>query len=485
MITSKRMAMVDRNAVALGVSRQQLMESAGHAVARAVREESTPGDAVTVVAGRGNNGGDAFAAARFLDDRTVTVLLLGRADRIRSDHAKSNWTALERGAYDTREVRDSTDINEGTAGEAIDSAAVVVDGILGTGITGTLREPAASAAARINDAPAQVVSVDVPTGVDADTGTAAADAVVADRIVTFHDMKPGLADHTATVTVADIGIPPAAERFVGPGDLQTLSRPADAHKGDNGEVLIVGGGPYSGAPALAAQAALRGGADLVRVACPSAVADAIRGYSENLIVRPLPGDHLVPAHVDRLQELATGHDSVVLGPGLGRADASLEAAATLLESLRGRVVVDADPLRVVPEVETDATLLCTPHRGELADMGQKTPDDWRERADIVEDFAAGLEQTLLVKGPEDVISDGSKTRVNRTGNPGMTVGGTGDVLAGVAGALLANHPPLRAGAVAAYANGTAGDRIVDERGYGLLATDLPPAVAETLWTTDR
>jgi len=485
MITSERMAMVDRNAVAVDVSRQQLMESAGNAVARAVREMGASGDAVTVVAGRGNNGGDAFAATRFLDDRSVTVLLLGRADRIRSDHARTNWDALQQGAYDTREVRDSTALHEGAAGDTIASADVIVDGILGTGITGELREPAASAAARINDAPARVVSVDVPSGVNADTGAGAANAVAADRVVTFHDMKPGLVDLEAEVTVADIGIPPAAERFVGPGDLQALSRPADAHKGDNGEVLVVGGGPYSGAPALAAQAALRGGADLVRVACPAAVADAIKGYSENLIVRALPGDHLRPDHVERLQTLAAEHDSVVLGPGLGRADASLKAATDLLETLDGRVVVDADPLQVIPGVDTDAELLCTPHRGELARMGQETPDDWRERADIVGAFAAELGHTLLVKGPNDIISDGTDTRINRTGNPGMTVGGTGDVLAGLAGALLATHPPLRAGAIAAYANGAAGDRIVDERGYGLLATDLPPVVAETLWNTDR
>ncbi|MFB6170019.1 MAG: NAD(P)H-hydrate dehydratase [Haloarculaceae archaeon] len=474
MIPSERMAVVDANAEALGVPRKQLMESSGNAVAREVRAVADPGDAVCVVAGRGNNGGDGLVAARFLEEFEVTVHLLGRAETITTDIARENWAALDRAEFDAREVTDSRDLDLG-------DPDVVVDAMLGTGVTGALREPAATAAETVNDLAATVVAVDVPSGVDADTGERHGTAVEADRVVTFHDAKPGLEDLGVPVTVADIGIPEAAELFVERGDLQRLTRDPQSHKGDHGEVLVVGGGPYTGAPALSAQAALRAGADLVRVACPASVADEIQGYSENLIVRPWSGDHLTPDDVDHVRALAADHDVTVLGPGLGDAAATLDAVAELLFAMDGTVVVDADALQVVPDVETDATLVCTPHQGELRKMGGETDPDWRERMALVESFAAEVGHTLLVKGAYDVVSDGETTRVNRTGNPGMTVGGTGDVLAGATAALSCLLDPVDAAAIGAYANGWAGDEVVDAQGYGLVATDLLDELPRALW----
>jgi NAD(P)H-hydrate epimerase len=478
MLTGSEMAVVDANAAALGVPRKQLMESSGHALARVIREETAPGTAVTIVAGRGNNGGDALVAARFLDDYDLRVLLLGRAETISTDIARENWTALERSAYDTREIRDATALDFG-------DPDLIVDAMLGTGISGDLREPAASAARAMNASDAAVVSVDVPSGLDAETGTLADNAVDPDRVVTFHDTKPGLDALDAPVTVADIGIPAAAEAFVERGDLLRLSRAATSHKGDHGEVLVVGGGPYTGAPALAAQATLRAGADLARVACPRTVADEVQGYSESLIVRPFDGDRLEPRHVEGLLARATDHDTVVLGPGLGADDRTLDAVADFLAAFEGTAVVDADALGVVPEVETEATLLCTPHQGELVGMGGPQSDDWRERRNRVAAFAAEIGHTLLVKGHYDIVADGSQTRVSRTGNPGMTVGGTGDVLAGVTGALAAVLPPIHAAGVGAYVTGRAGDIAAESRGDGLLATDLLETIPDATRYAER
>ncbi|WP_332899394.1 NAD(P)H-hydrate dehydratase [Haladaptatus sp. CMSO5] len=477
MISSDRMAAVDENAAALGVPQKQLMESSGNAVARVVRDLVSPGATVAIVAGRGNNGGDAFVAARFLDEFDVTVHLLGREESISTDIARENWDALKEAEYDTRGVRDSTALDLGTPD-------LIVDGMLGTGVTGELREPEKTAAEAINASGALVVSVDVPTGMDADTGSSAGIAVGADHVVTFHDMKPGL-ENLPNVTVADIGIPAAAELFVGPGDLRALTRKSESHKGDHGRVLIVGGGPYTGAPALSGQAALRAGADLVRVACPKSVAREIQGYSENLILRPFDGDRLEPSHVESLLDLATGHDTVVFGPGLGSADETLDAVEEFLKAFDGTAVVDADALQVVPTIETNATLICTPHQGELKKMGGETDTDWHGRKELVEDFAGKLGHTLLVKGAYDVISDGETTRVNRTGNPGMTVGGTGDVLAGATGALAATQEPTQAAAIAAYATGRAGDLVVEQRGYGMMATDLLSTLPVALWGERR
>ncbi|WP_435073590.1 NAD(P)H-hydrate dehydratase [Halorubrum sp. HHNYT27] len=485
MISAERMAAVDANAAALGVPRKQLMESSGNAVAREVRAAADAGADVALLCGRGNNGGDAFVAARFLSEYETTVHLLGRQESLRTDIARENWEALDAAEIPTEIVADSADLSLG-------DPDVIVDAMLGTGASGALREPERTAAELVNESDAVVVSVDVPSGIDANTGdptgaeadsTGRSDAsthVEADRVVTFHDEKPGLGALDAAVTVADIGIPSAAERFAGPGDLLSLGRDPTSHKGENGEVLVVGGGPYTGAPALSARAALRAGADLVRVACPETVAREVQGYSADLIVRSLPGARIGPAHVDRVTELAAGSDVVVLGPGLGEGEEVREFVRRFLSGYDGRAVVDADALRVVPDVDTDATLICTPHQGELVEMGGETAADPNERAALVRSFAADLDHTLLVKGAVDVVSDGDAVRLNRTGNPGMTVGGTGDVLAGAVSALAAVIDPFQAAVIGVYANGRAGDAAAEAYGNGLVATDLPDLLPEAM-----
>ncbi|SFL16178.1 NAD(P)H-hydrate epimerase [Halogranum rubrum] len=477
MITAERMAAVDRNAAALGVSQKQLMESSGNAVAAAVRDAADAGSRVAIVAGRGNNGGDAFVAARFLKDYDVTVHLLGRPETITTDIARENWDALVEADCDTRVVRDSRDLE-------LDDPDVVVDAMLGTGITGSLREPEASAARLVNETNATVVAVDVPSGVDANTGDAADGAVEADRVVTFHDAKPGLEELDTPVTVADIGIPEAAELFVGPGDRRIVDRARGAHKGENGRVFVIGGGPYTGAPAMSAQAALRAGADLSFVACPDRIFDVLASYTEDLIVQPYDGDHLTPDQVDELVDTAESHDDVVvLGPGLGTHDETLEAVEQFLSSFAGKAVVDADALSVVPDVDTDATLVCTPNSHELAEMGGPDVDSLREHTDEIESFAADLGHVVLAKGKDDVISDGETTRVCRAGTPGMTVGGTGDTLAGITAALLATQDAFDAACVAPFVNGRAAE-LLDDRHNGLLASDLLDALPRALWGDD-
>lgn len=476
MITAERMAAVDRNAEALGVSRRQLMESSGNAIAEVVRNSSDSGDTVTIVCGRGNNGGDGFVAARFLTAYDVSVRLVGRAETITTDLAKANWEALERSEIDYEEWRDSSEI-------ALDTTDVIVDALVGTGVSGPLREPIASAVRAINEHEARVIGVDVPSGVDANSGEAAGPSVQADRVVTFHDEKPGLAALDISVTIADIGIPDAAELFVGPGDIESIDRDAHSHKGDAGRILVIGGGPYTGAPALSALAAMRAGADLGVVACPESIASVVQGYVPDLIVRPLSGDRIEEAHVDHLLALAERADCVVLGPGLGDHKESNTAVRQFLSAFTGRAVVDADALDVVPTLETKATLLCTPHQGELTDMGGPQESRWRDRMTAVQAYAESIDHTILLKGPYDVISDGTQTRVNRTGNPGMTVGGTGDVLAGACAAMLAEseREVIHAGAIGAYVTGAAGDWAASQNGYGLTASDVITGLPRIIW----
>jgi len=468
------MAAVDRNAAALGVPLRVLMESSGNAVADRARALTQPGDSVALVAGRGNNGGDAFAAVRFLDDRDCTTHLLARPKSITTDIARANWDALEAAESDTRVVADSQEF-------VLESPDLVVDAMLGTGIRGPLREPERSVARALNDSAATVLAVDVPSGLDADTGNAAGVAVEADHVVTFHDLKPGLTDRE-NVTVADIGIPAAAETIVGPGDLAML-RERGSRKGDSGRVFVIGGGPYTGAPALAAGASLSAGADLAFVACPEGVFDPIAGYSEDFIVQPYdaPAEepHLSPDHVPELVETANRHDDiVVLGPGLGRHPDTAAAARQFLAEFEGRAVVDADALALVPEVETAAELVLTPNRSELAELGGPDGDDLVGAADDIAALADELGHVILAKGVVDVITDGETVRRCRVGTPGMTVGGTGDTLSGITAALLARADPFEAACVAPYVNGRAAELL--DRGNGLRATELQKSIPDAL-----
>jgi len=476
MITSRRMAAVDRNAAALGVPLRALMESSGNAVARRVRELTTPGESVALVCGRGNNGGDAIVAARFLDDLDVTIHLLGRPESITTDIARANWDAVDGADVETRTVTDSRAF-------ALDDPDLIVDAMLGTGITGALREPEASVARAINDAASPVLAVDVPTGVEADSGATPGDVVEAEHVVTFHDLKPGLAEHP-DVTVADIGIPASAETVVGPGDLAVLGT-GGGKKGDSGRVFVIGGGPYTGAPALAAGASLSAGADLAFVACPKSVFDPIAGYSEDLIVQPYgddadaAADHLAPEHVPELVDTAERHDDIViLGPGLGRHPETKRAAREFLAEFSGTAVVDADALALVPEVETDAALILTPNRSELPELGGPEAEDLTAHTDEIRDLAAELGCVVLAKGKVDVITDGEDVRRCRAGTSGMTVGGTGDTLAGIVAAMTARGDLFEAACVGSYVNGRAAELL--DRGDGLRATELQETIPVAL-----
>ncbi|MFB6140779.1 MAG: NAD(P)H-hydrate dehydratase [Halosimplex sp.] len=482
MLTADRMAAVEANAAALGVSRTRIAEASASAVAREVRDcvgsdavGEAGGATVAVVAGLGANGGVALAAARHLDEFGPSVSLLGRPESIASSTARENWDALVAAELDARTVVDPRTL-------ALGDADVVVDGILGPAVSEAPAEPERTAIEAVDAAEGTVVAVDVPSGLDGNGGDPPGAVVDADRAVSFHAAKPGL-DAVPAVTVADVGVPSAAERFAGPGGLRAIRDGLRADRGEDasGRVMVVGGGPYTGAPALSAQAALAGGADLTFLAVPEAVADPVRGYAEDLIVQPFPGEHLAPEEVDDLVETATDHDDVVvLGPGLGDADETRVAVERFLSAFDGRGVVDADAIPAVTAVETDATLVLTPNADELTETGGPSVDDLRGSAPAIESFAADLGHALAVKRAETLVTDGAETRIARTGTPGMTVGGTGDLFAGLTAAFLDVAAPVDAAATAAYVKGRAGERLAERRGETFVASDLLAEFAPTI-----
>jgi len=495
-ITSAEMAALDENCKFFGLLPLQLMENAGANIADEIRKRfAAKGNSnaepvkVTILAGKGNNGGDAFAAARHLHrGYDVKIILIGRSKDLRTEETSRNWQILKDSGHDLTEITDSSELKAEKT--VFDSSDVLIDAILGTGVKGAIRAPEATAIDLINSAKAFVLAADVPSGLDPDTGEAET-TVRANLTVTFHRAKKGLlnSDSVGELVVADIGIPDGMARLTGPGDVRmVVTRKANAHKGDNGRVLIVGGGPFFGAPTLAALAALRSGADWVTIAAPKSVSSAISSISPNLIVQPLSSDVLVEKDVPVVSNLMSKHDVVVIGMGLGVEEETRRAVRLIIEDEAAKkVVVDADALYGLhlPVEAEDKRVILTPHAGEFAKMAIEVkvpPESNRgERIAFLEEFSRQNKVVTMLKGPTDIISDGVRVKININGNAGMTVGGTGDVLSGVTGALFAlANDPFKVAAAAAFVNGAAGDYAFEEKGYGLLATDVVESISKVM-----
>lgn len=489
MITPQRMRALEANAAWLGVPRLLLMENAGAAVAREVARRGVVGKRVLVFAGLGNNGGDGFAAARHLANAgaSVEVVLLGDPKLIATPEARANWQALQnlRRSVKCLVVRDSSELRALKEKKA----DVVIDAMLGIGAAGRPREPIASAARAINSMRAYKVAVDVPTGVDSLTGEASPEAVRCHLTVTFHDVKPGLKKakrYAGEVIVADIGLPREAEITAGPGDvLMALpERRPESHKGEHGRLLVIGGGSsYTGAPALVALAALRAGVDLATIAAPAEAATVISSFSPDLIVAKLPGKDLTPEALPALRAQLERSSAVVVGPGLGTSNATRDAVIELARTLSQRhpglpALFDADGLKAIAserKLLRGRGWVLTPHAREFELLtGIDLPADVEGRLEQVRTAAKELGCVLLLKAHVDVIASPSgEFALNYTGNPGMTVGGTGDVLAGIVGAFLAQGvEPFRAAVAGAFACGRAGDLCKLERGYEFTASDV-------------
>jgi NAD(P)H-hydrate epimerase len=455
MITPGRMRAVDENAQALGVTSLQLMESAGKALAQSVLALNPK--TVLILCGRGNNGGDGMVAARYLQhgvDTTVCYLDAG----VRSPSCVHQLAALRSCHVSLRPFVSTDDLR--TLASFFGKADVIIDALLGSGSEGTPKEPLASFIAMANASCATIVAADLPSP-----------GMRADRICAFHRPKVKGSD------VADIGIPVEAEIGTGPGDLTIIpARKRTRHKGDGGEVLVVGGGPYQGAPYLAGLGALRAGADIVRIASP--VFEPV----PDLIYERLFGDRIGEEHTERLIALAEHADVVVCGNGLGLES---HGAVLAIAPYCKKVVFDADALRL-PLPKAAHETVYTPHAGEFARIAGRYPlpgdaADACGRARAAKPAAKELGATILLKGPVDVVTDGTRVRFNRTGDPAMSVGGTGDVLAGVCGALLCHLPAFEAACIAAYVTGRAGERVAEKRGEGMLASDLVDRIPEELF----
>jgi len=288
--------------------------------------------------------------------------------------------------------------------------------------------------------------------------------------------------YVGDLVVADIGLPKEMERFAGPGDiyLATKHRNPTAHKGDFGRLLVIGGSEvYSGAPTLVSLAAMRTGVDIVYLAAPAKTALAISSMSPDLITIKLEGNNLNPANIETIKPYLTMVDAVVMGPGLGLSPETskfVKACVEEVEKAKKPLLLDADALKAFAKFKRPlkVPLVLTPHLGEYNILtGEVLPENQDERILAIEKTAKKLNVVVLIKGKVDLICNAERAKLNFTGNAGMTVGGTGDVLSGIVGGLMAQNVDVFEAAVAgAFVNGAAGDLVAGEIGFHMVATDI-------------
>jgi hydroxyethylthiazole kinase-like uncharacterized protein yjeF len=507
-ITSEEMGILDANSEWLGIPKNHLMECAGYSLATEIVERFELDDfsKVLIFCGTGNNGGDGFVVARHLSSLGIksVVILVGDPENIRTDEALLNWDIVSNNlnfSIETKIVKDSTNIRDiAILLEDDKNIKLIVDGLLGTGIKGRIREPIATAIELINEVHAQlnipVVSIDVPSGLNPDTGEVTDKAVKADLVITFHRNKKALhpkTEYIQDLLVKSIGIPPEAQLFVGRGDiLPTLkTRKKDNYKGQFGRLFVIGGSKnYSGAPAYSSLTGIHFGIDLVITHTPEIIGDVLRSYSPNMIVRTSPGDWLSSDAEEDILKVMDWANTIIIGPGMGTEKESEDLIVKILSQWKKstkNLVIDADGLKLVKnhlDLIKGKNVILTPHQGEFKILtGIDLPDKFaiQERGKIIHEIAKKLAVTLLVKGPYDFISNGKLLKINRTGCPEMAIGGTGDVLAGLCGCFLTTgNKPFQSACSAAFLNGYIGEFCKENIGPRFTALDMIQNINECI-----
>jgi len=464
-VSAAEMRELDRRTIGkFGTPGKVLMERAARGLVEnllnLIQAHRIESPAVLFIAGKGNNGGDAEVAHRMLLEKNISSTLW-KVEEIDWANASSN------------------EFN------------IFVDGLLGTGTSGAPRDKFADAISFLNRAKGLNVAIDIPSGLNADTGEPQGETVVADLTVTMGLPKTGLlrpesVEFTGPIETVDIGIPteyidatngcPDAE-LITQSDVQLPRRKRDSHKGTYGHVLLIGGAPgMTGAIAMAARAALRSGTGLVTVLTPEDVVSTVaQAAGPEAMVQGFP-------NLGKIPELFSKHwkkcDAVLVGPGLGRSEESRVAVEKLIEACNVPLVLDADALSISPETIAAAKcpIVLTPHPGEFATLFDTTVEQIQSDRWVAARKAADRTGKIVVlKGARTIVAaPGEKLAVNSTGNPGMAKGGSGDVLAGLLAGLLAQGiEPFRAAKTAVWLHGKAGDLAAAKNTeVAMTATDL-------------
>ncbi len=508
--TASEMRALDARAIAeLGIPGPRLMDNAGTGAARAIARELAPvrGRRVVVVCGKGNNGGDGFVVARRLraQGARVGVHLVARRDEVGGDAAG----ALARWRGRVAEITSPDGID--ALRRELASADLIVDALLGTGLSGPARGLVAAAIDAVNQSARPVVSLDLPSGLGSDGGTLLGPVVRAGLTLTFAGYKRSLllepaASLAGRVAVVEIGVPSAeVARGIETGlieeeDVRRLFPPRarDSHKGTFGHLLVVAGSVgKTGAAGLAGRAALRAGAGLCTIATAASQQPIVAGFAMEPMTEPLPetpARSISLASRQPIMDWASRMDAVAIGPGLSLDPETQELIRGLVADVPRPMVVDADALSALAghlDVLQRAAgpRALTPHPGEMARMlGVGIAQVQADRLEVTREFCRRHRVALALKGAGTVVGgpDG-RVLINPTGNPGMAKGGSGDVLTGMVGAFLARGlAAVDALLAGVYLHGLAGDLARDERGEeGLLAGDIVEAIPAAMAPASR
>ncbi len=488
-----------------------LMENAGIAVAKEVyhmlpiENGEKSNNRVAVFAGKGNNGGDAYVAARHLINHgyDVRMFLLCHPDDIQGD-ALTNWQILRKMGLRYQMVLGERDLNVARVG--LINSALVIDGIFGTGYQDVMNPICKEMIRLINESNRPVIAIDVPSGITADTGAIEDVCVHSTKTVTMALPKVGLYLEPATtyvgeLIIGDISMP--ASLWESAGIMREVlddefartwlpKRSLTCHKGDFGHVLLVGASKgLNGSAVLAAKGVLKAGAGLLTAAVPKQLADvfaAVLPEAMTMRMNCSPGGTIAVGGIEDLL-LRLENKTLVIGPGLGRTEDSEQIVFQLLAAVKSPAVVDADGLYALknhlPLLKgLEQTVILTPHVGEMAYLIGATPAYVQEhRLQVAEDFAKEYGVVVVLKGARTIIADAKgRVFINPTGNPGLATGGSGDLLAGIIGGLLAQKiTPTVAAALGVYLHGYAADLAARDLGqWSMLPSDVAEYLAKAI-----
>lgn len=496
-VTASQMREMDKRTInKVGIPGTVLMERAGlkafEQIVSAVEERGWRHPFITILVGKGNNGGDGLVVARLLHERgySLQILLMGPPQDFTGE-AAVNWRIVRELNLPAVQLQSSGDLIP-----YFYKTTLFIDALLGTGLTGPVRGLYQEVILELNQSQTPIISLDIPSGLQADTGEILGCCVAAWRTITFglpklgHFLYPG-AQSVGELRVVDIGIPKkviqqeGVKRFLLPGEHPSFSLPQrqrDSHKGRQGHLLLLAGSTgMTGAAVLAAQAALRGGCGLVTLGIPQSLNPILEARLTECMTLPLPEKTpgiLGPKALEKIQEILPRVQGMALGPGLGQHPETRELLPEMLK-IPLPLVLDADGINLLSHPSSlkdrSAPTILTPHPGELARLlSLSTQEVVARRIPITEDFAASYPVILALKGVPTVVSDGETTWINTTGNPGMATAGSGDVLTGLTASLLVQGlSPLVAASLGVYLHGLAGDLGALKQGEeALLAGDL-------------
>ncbi|MFW5786744.1 MAG: NAD(P)H-hydrate dehydratase [Halanaerobiales bacterium] len=498
LLTTNEMEKMDKLTIKNGFPEILLMETAGRGVAELGRDilEEKGKSSIFVVCGKGNNGGDGFVSARFLDiwGYDVSIFLAGKGNKLKGV-SKTNYELCDMRDID---IYEKEWFAQGELDKLLKNSDLIIDAMLGTGLKGEVRGIYAELINKINETKGSLIlSVDIPSGLNGDSGQVHGRAIKADYTATMAFSKLGLAqyparDYTGDIYVIDLGMPQEVINKVGYNhflleekEAQKLLpfRPANGHKGTFGRIGVIGGSSgMTGAPVLAGMAALKSGSGLVQLLVPGEIQDIAAGYFPELITEALPSSkgQLDERFLELLERINKDYDVLAVGPGLGKGIIISKVISSLISDYEKKIVLDADGINAISNLSilknTDAELILTPHPGEMARLlDVDVSYIQKNRIKISRDFAVENEVNLILKGAATTIAlpDGN-VYINITGNSGLATAGSGDVLTGITASLLGQGlESSHAAVLAPYIHGLCGDFGADDMStYSLSASDL-------------